>query len=848
MLTAAAKAKTTRSKKSTRLSNSLSTAVNLEPEMMEVTGAAGGSSSTTTGTIPTNSGTPGNRTVLVGDQFQLLTKLEADSVAKWATKVKNLISTGASNTALSMVSEELYRDIEQKAAVLEKDSAKAKSWKTWPCKDLIAFLERAYPQTGSRHETVEEQMKANVTFTGYRPNSIATMDKIQNAINGVVNKNTSVLLDAPANKAVTSLLYRSLKNQNTPLYDSMAKGGLSEDIDSFINKLLTTAESNAAAVLLLKPYGYRWGSSQPAADSQGGHKRKREGDSTSEEGHKHLRKDRATNKKPSVPTCNHCGWRNHKTSECKHTKRNDPDINPNANTSWVNSAQGKAWKLIDKDRFDFKYENRPLDRKFYDIKGMEFLSCMCHDCVPPNTNPISENATHSQPIEEVDTNPPIFNTIEGQELLSAFNSTDDYTIPGHALTVKDDLPIRFLLYIGALQGNYISLDLAKALEAKGIPRSQCNHRVCSAMSEMCKQAQGKMSFYVQYYNVYEQRVERMHIVAKVLDIQFDLIIGLPTIKSCNLITEKFAYLFSSGSIPVYANLDSPVEPAGRTHTTHPNAVLAGLMRSADLDSMNLPTRVGKLDLLQQTDPDSEELEDAFTQEPWNETPLPEESDVLDLVYIEGDDITRARIREFLSQFRDLFSKQLRPEPANVPPMQLTVDVERWENDPANHRPPRIQSALRQEETRRQVNDMLAHNVIRPTDSAITSYSQVLLTPKPNKQYRFCIDFRNLNLVTKAPVWPIPLIQATIERLGSKRPKYFAVIDLTKGYYQAPLAESSRHFTAFITLMGLYEWTRVPMGLKGAPAYFQRVMATVVFAGLLYNILEIYLDDVITHNP
>ena len=498
MLTAAAKAKTTRSKKSTRLSNSLSAAVNLEPEMMEVTGAAGGSSSATTGTIPTNSGTPGNRTVLVGDQFQLLTKLEADSVAKWATKVKNLISTGASNTALSMVSEELYRDIEQKAAVLEKDSTKAKSWKTWPCKDLIAFLERAYPQTGSRHETVEEQMKANVTFTGYRPNSIATMDKIQNAINGVVNKNTSVLLDAPANKAVTSLLYRSLKKQNTPLYDSMSQGGLSEDIDSFINKLLTTAESNAAAVLLLKPYGYRYGSSQPAADSQGGHKRKREGDSTSEEGHKHLRKDRATNKKPSVPTCNHCGWRNHKTSECKHAKRNDPDINPNANTSWVNSAQGKAWKLIDKDRFDFKYENRPLDRKFYDTKGMESLSCMCHDCVPPNTNPTSENATHSQPIEEVDTNPPIFNTIEGQELLSAFNSTDDYTIPAHALTVKDDLPIRFLLDIGALQGNYISLDLAKALEAKGIPRSQCNHRVCSAMSEMCKQAQGKMSLYVKY--------------------------------------------------------------------------------------------------------------------------------------------------------------------------------------------------------------------------------------------------------------------------------------------------------------------------------------------------------------
>ena len=37
-----------------------------------------------------------------------------------------------------------------------------------------------------------------------------------------------------------------------------------------------------------------------------------------------------------------------------------------------------------------------------------------------------------------------------------------------------------------------------------------------------------------------------------------------------------------------------------------------------------------------------------------------------------------------------------------------------------------------------------------------------------------------------------------------------------------------------------------MGLKGAPAYFQRVIATMVFAGLLYNILELYLDDVIVY--
>ena len=523
------------------------------------------------------------------------------------------------------------------------------------------------------------------------------------------------------------------------------------------------------------------------------------------------------------------------------------NIIQNNNPTSLNSSDSD---MVERKELHYTYlsNNETLESRGLTLvdKGLDALSGICHDCSKNNKLCTRTTTTNSNLMEEENNIPSINDTIEGKEILSAFTSTDDYTIPANVITESNELPIRFLLDIGALQDNYVSLDMAKALEAKGITRSKCNQKVCSAMSGMCKQAQGRMKFYVSYYNVYERRVEKMIISAKVLDIQFDLIIGLPCIKSYNLITEKFAYLFSSGNLPIAANLANPVTTAGRTHTTHPNAVLAGLIRSENIKYVNSPTRVDKLKLLHTTESDSDGIEDYFTTEPWDETPLPRDSDVIDKVYIEGDDPTKSRIREFLTQFRDLFSKQLRPEPANIPPMQLNVDVESWENNPANHRPPRIQSTLRQEETSRQVNDMLAHKVIRPAETEIASYSQVLLTPKPNNQYRFCIDFRNLNLVTKAPVWPIPLIQATIERMGSKRPKYFAVMDLTKGYYQAPLAESSRHFTAFITLMGLYEWTRVPMGLKGAPAYFQRVMATIVFAGLIYKILEIYLDDVIVY--
>ena len=50
----------------------------------------------------------------------------------------------------------------------------------------------------------------------------------------------------------------------------------------------------------------------------------------------------------------------------------------------------------------------------------------------------------------------------------------------------------------------------------------------------------------------------------------------------------------------------------------------------------------------------------------------------------------------------------------------------------------------------------------------------------------------------------------------------------------------------MTFWGFHEWLRLPMGLKGAESFFQRVMSTIILAGLVMVILELYLDDVIVH--
>jgi hypothetical protein len=44
-------------------------------------------------------------------------------------------------------------------------------------------------------------------------------------------------------------------------------------------------------------------------------------------------------------------------------------------------------------------------------------------------------------------------------------------------------------------------------------------------------------------------------------------------------------------------------------------------------------------------------------------------------------------------------------------------------------------------------------------------------------------------------------------------------------------------------MGIFQWKRVPMGIKGASAYFQKMITIVVLAGLMYKCIESYLDDV-----
>ena len=128
-------------------------------------------------------------------------------------------------------------------------------------------------------------------------------------------------------------------------------------------------------------------------------------------------------------------------------------------------------------------------------------------------------------------------------------------------------------------------------------------------------------------------------------------------------------------------------------------------------------------------------------------------------------------------------------------------------------------------------------IIRRSKSAWASPLHVV--PKANGQWRPCGDYRQLNAMTQDDRYPLPHIQDLNSRLDGCR--IFSKIDLVRGYHQIPMASSSVAKTAIITPFGLWEFLRMPFGLKNAGQAFQRLMD-----GILRDVpfAFVYLDDIL----
>ena len=199
-----------------------------------------------------------------------------------------------------------------------------------------------------------------------------------------------------------------------------------------------------------------------------------------------------------------------------------------------------------------------------------------------------------------------------------------------------------------------------------------------------------------------------------------------------------------------------------------------------------------------------------------------------------------KLKQLICKHRDVFAKSILDMPGTD---VLCHKIETGDAPPQRRKQYRL-SMEAQAEVRRQVQEMLDAGQIRESNSAWNA--PVILVKKKDATYRFVVDYRSLNSVTKVISFAIPTMNDILDAVADGKPIIFSSLDLKSGYHQVKIDESSKEKTAFSTNHASYEWNVMPFGLSGAPATFQRLMHSVM-RGAFMKYLICYIDDCLIYS-
>ena len=196
---------------------------------------------------------------------------------------------------------------------------------------------------------------------------------------------------------------------------------------------------------------------------------------------------------------------------------------------------------------------------------------------------------------------------------------------------------------------------------------------------------------------------------------------------------------------------------------------------------------------------------------------------------------RSQLRELLLKYSEAFSTG-ETDLGRTSLARHAIDTgdARPVRQPLRRHPPAHNEAIRDH-----VKMMLQQKVIQKAQSPWAS--NLVLVRKKDGTLRCCVDYRQLNKVTRQDAYPLPRIDVCLDTMSGAR--WFSTFDFRSSYHQVETEPNDTDNTAFICREGQFKFVTMPFGLSCAPSTFQRLI-DVMLAGLAYEICLAYLDDII----